>query len=107
MVARRFEIWVVSLDPVVGSEMQKPRPAVVVSPDEMNDRLNTVLVAPLTRGGFTAPFRVPCQFAGVNGQIALDHVRSVDKHRLARKLGELDQPTAQARLATLREMFEV
>ena len=61
---RRFEIWVVSLDPVVGSEMQKPRPAVVISPDEMNNRLNTVLVAPLTRRGFVAPFRVPCQFAG-------------------------------------------
>ncbi len=56
---RRFEIWVVSLDPVVGSEMQKPRPAVVVSPDEMNDRLNTVLVAPLTKRGFAAPFRAP------------------------------------------------
>lgn len=106
MVARRFEIWVVSLDPVVGSEMQKPRPAVVVSPDEMNNRLNTVLVVPLTQRGFTAPFRVPCQFAGVSGQVALDHVRSVDKRRLARKLGELDQPTAKTVLATLREMFE-
>ena len=102
----RFEIWLVTLDPAVGSEMQKPRPAVVVSPDEMNGRLNTVLVAPLTKGGFAAPFRVPCQFAGVNGQIALDHMRSVDKRRLARKLGQLDQPTAKAMLATLREMFE-
>lgn len=106
MVTRRFEIWVVSLDPVMGSEMQKPRPAVVVSPDEMNDRLNTVVVAPLTKRGFTAPFRVPCQFAGVSGQIALDHVRSVDKHRLARKLGQLDPATAKQVLATLREMFE-
>ena len=102
----RFEIWLVTLDPAVGSEMQKPRPAVVVSPDEMNGRLNTVLVAPLTKGGFGAPFRVPCQFAGVNGQIALDHLRSVDKRRLARKLGQLDQPTAKTMLATLREMFE-
>jgi mRNA interferase MazF len=103
---RRFEIWVVSLDPVVGSEMQKPRPAVVVSPDEMNDRLNTVLVAPLTRGGFVAPFRVPCQFAGVTGQIALDHVRSVDKRRLARRLGQLDPAKAKTVLTTLRELFE-
>jgi mRNA interferase MazF len=102
----RFEIWLVTLDPAVGSEMQKPRPAVVVSPDEMNGRLNTVLVAPLTKGGFAAPFRVPCQFAGVNGQIALDHLRSVDKRRLARKLGQLDQSTAKTMLATLREMFE-
>ena len=102
----RFEIWLVTLDPAVGSEMRKPRPAVVVSPDEMNARLNTVLVAPLTKLGFTAPFRVPCEFAGVSGQIALDHVRSVDKLRLARKLGELDQPTAKIMLGTLRELFE-
>ncbi len=72
----------------------------------MNARLNTVLVAPLTKLGFAAPFRVACQFAGVTGQIALDHVRSVDKRRLARKLGDLDQPTAKTMLATLRELFE-
>ena len=74
--------------------------------DEMNGRLNTVLVAPLTKIGFSAPFRVPCQFAGVKGQIALDHVRSVDKRRLARKLGDLDATTSKTMLATLREMFE-
>jgi len=99
-------IWVVSLDPAVSSEMQKPRPALVVSPDEMNHRLNTVLVAPLTKRGFMAPFRVPCQFAGVNGQIALDHIRSVDKRRLQRQLGQLDPATAKNVLATLRELFE-
>ena len=103
---RRFEIWVVSLDPVVGSEMQKPRPAVVVSPDEMNHRLNTVLVAPLTKRGFVAPFRVPCQFGGINGQIELDHIRSVDKRRLDRQLGQLDPATAKTLLVTLRELFE-
>ena len=102
---RRFEIWVVSLDPTLGSEMQKPRPAVVVSPDEMNGRLQTVLVVPLTRRGFVAPFRVPCQFSGVQGQIALDHVRSVDKRRLARRLGQLDPSTAKTVLATMRELF--
>ncbi len=106
MVVRRFEIWVVSLDPSTGSEMQKPRPALVVSPDEMNNRLNTVLVVPLTKRGFVAPFRVPCQFAGVTGQIALDHIRSVDKHRLTRRLGQLDLPTAKTVLTTLRELFE-
>ena len=103
---RGFEIWVVSLDPTVGAEMQKPRPAVVVSPDEMNSRLNTVLVAPLTKRGFVAPFRVPCQLAGISGQIALDHVRSVDKRRLERQLGQLDPATAKTVLATLRELFE-
>ena len=106
MVVRRFDIWVVSLDPAVGSEMQKPRPALVVSPDEMNSRLNTVLVAPLTKRGFGAPFRIPCQFAGVSGQVALDHLRSVDKRRLARQLGQLDQATAKTVLTTLRELFE-
>ena len=94
------------MDPAVGSEMQKPRPAVVVSPDEMNNRLNTVLVAPLTRRGFAAPFRVPCQFAGITGQIALDHLRSVDKRRLERQLGQLDPAAAKTVLATLRELFE-
>jgi len=106
VVAQRFEIWVVSLDPAVGSEMQKPRPAVVVSPDEINTRLNTVLVAPLTRRGFTAPFRVPCEFNGVSGQIALDHFRSVDKRRLTKRLGQIEPGTAKTVLATLREMFE-
>ena len=103
---KRFEIWLVSLDPTVGSEMQKPRPAVVVSPDEMNARLNTVLVAPLTSRGFAAPFRPPCQFGGVSGQIALDHLRSVDKQRLTRKLGVIGETTAKAMLTVLREMFE-
>ena len=103
---RRLEIWLVSLDPAVGSEMRKPRPAVVVSPDEMNNRLNTVLVAPLTKRGFVAPFRVPCQFAGISGQVALDHIRSVDKRRLERQLGQLDPAAAKIVLATLRELFE-
>jgi mRNA interferase MazF len=86
--------------------MRKPRPAVVVSPDEMNNRLNTVLVAPLTKRGFVAPFRVPCQFAGISGQVALDHIRSVDKRRLERQLGQLDPAAAKIVLATLRELFE-
>lgn len=85
--------------------MRKTRPVVVVSPDEMNDRLRTVLVAPLTSGGFQAPFRVPCRFAEVDGQVALDHLRGMDKARLIRRLGELDAATAQATLAALLEMF--
>ena len=72
---KRFEVWLARLDPAEGSEMQKTRPVVIVSPDEMNSRLHTVLVVPLTTGGFKAPFRVPCRFAGVNGQAALDHLR--------------------------------
>ena len=102
---KRFEVWLARLDPGEGSEMRKTRPVVVVSPDEMNSRLHTVLVAPLTSGGFTAPFRVPCRFAGVNGQLALDHTRGMDKTRLIRRLGELDEATSQATLAALLEMF--
>ena len=85
--------------------MRKTRPVVVVSPDEMNDRLRTVLVAPLTSGGFAAPFRVPCSFAGVAGPIALDHLRGMDKARLIRQLGGLDATAAHATLTALGEMF--
>lgn len=86
--------------------MRKTRPAVIVSPNEMNDRLHTVLVAPLTSGGFAAPFRVPCQFAGVNGQIALDHLRSLAKSRCLRRLASLDADICAAVLKQLQEMFE-
>ena len=94
---KRFEVWLARLDPGEGSEMRKTRPVAIVSPDEMNSRL--------TNGGFTAPFRVPCRFAGVNGQLALDHLRGMDKTRLIRRLGELDATTAQGTWATLLEMF--
>ena len=102
---KRFEVRQVRLDPTTGSEMRKSRPCVVVSPDMMNARLHTVIVAPLTRGGFSAPFRVPCQFAGVSGQIALDHLRAVDRIRLLRPLGMLEAPTASKVPGRLAEMF--
>ena len=102
---KRFEVWLARLDPGEGSEMRKTRPVVVVSPDEMNDRLRTVLIAPLTSGGFAAPFRVPCSFAGVGGQVALDHLRGMDKARLIRRLGGLDAAATQATLAALAELF--
>lgn len=85
--------------------MRKTRPVVIVSPDEMNDRLHTVIVAPLTSGGFTAPFRVTCQFAGVNGQIALDHLRSLAKSRCLRRLDRLDAAACTEVLKQLQEMF--
>jgi mRNA interferase MazF len=102
---KRFEVWLVRLDPTQGSEMSKTRPAVIVSPDVMNGRLHTVIVAPLTARGFRAPFRVVCQFGGVNGQVALDHLRALDKTRLLRQLGILDQASVKAMLQTLAEMF--
>ena len=85
--------------------MRKTRPVVILSPDVMNQRLHTVLVAPLTRGGFAAPFRVPCMFSGTQGQVALDHLRGIDKVRLIQRLGGLDAGTANATLAALLEMF--
>jgi mRNA interferase MazF len=103
---KRFEAWLTRLDPAEGSEMRKTRPAVIVSPDEMNDRLHTVLVAPLTSGGFAAPFRVSCQFAGVNGQVALDHLRSLSKSRCLRRLARLDASVSAELLRQLHEMFK-
>jgi mRNA interferase MazF len=104
-VSRRCEVWLVGLDPTVGSEMKKTRPGIILSPDEMNARLHTVIVAPLTSRGFAAPFRVPCRFENKDGQIALDQLRAVDKTRLMRKLGQVDDATANAVLAVLAEMF--
>jgi len=102
---KRFEVWLARLDPAEGSEMRKTRPVVIISPDEMNARLLTVLVAPLTTGGFNAPFRVPCQFAGATGQVALDHLRGLSKARLMRRLGGLDAPVCEGILRQLQEMF--
>ena len=85
--------------------MSKTRPAVIVSPDVMNGRLHTVIVAPLTARGFRAPFRIACQFGGISGQVALDHLRALDKARLLRQLGLLDQATSEAVLQALAEMF--
>lgn len=105
MVVRRFEVYLVNLDPTVGSEIQKTRPCVVVSPDEMNRHIRTVIVAPMTTKGQPYPTRVPCRFAGKEGQIVLDRLRTVDKARLVRRLGEIDPEMGRMVLAVLAEMF--
>jgi mRNA interferase MazF len=102
---KRGEIWLVNLDPTVGSEIQKSRPCVVVSPAELNDTLRTVIVAPMTSKGFAAPFRVPVTHAGTKGQIVLDQLRTVDKLRLAKKLGAVSAKTLSTVLVTLQEVF--
>jgi mRNA interferase MazF len=102
---RRFDVVLVALEPTRGAEMQKTRPCVVVSPDEMNRALRTVIVAPMTTGGHTYPWRVRVDFAGRHGQIALDQIRTVDAERFTKQLGQIDQPTADRVLATLTEMF--
>ena len=101
----RGEIWLVALDPTVGSEIRKSRPCVIISPPEMHDHLRTVIVAPMTTGSRPAPFRVPLTHGGKKGLILLDQVRAVDKVRLTRKLGSLSARTLAATLDTLQETF--
>ena len=99
------EIWLAKLDPTVGSEIQKTRPCVVVSPKEMNDHLRTVIVAPMTSGSRPAPFRIPLTFEGKQGLILLDQLRSLDRVRLVKRLGSIDQPALSATLSTLQAAF--
>lgn len=105
MVVRRFDIFLVNLDPTVGSEIQKKRPYVVISPDEMNRYIATVIIAPMTTKGKAYPTRVVCQFQGKSGQIVLDQIRTIDKTRLAKKLGQISQDEQRLVLDTLAEMF--
>lgn len=104
---KRFEIWLVRLDPVLGSEIGKTRPGVIVSPDEANSSLRTVLVAPLTSVRRPWPTRVALSINGVEGDAALDQMRAVDKPRLAKRLGVLTPDQAMAVAARLEEMFRL
>ena len=101
----RFDLFLANLDPTVGSEIRESRPCVVVSPDEMNRHVRTVVVAPLTTAGRRYPSRVPVRFAGRDGQVVVDQLRTVDKARLAKRLGALDAREAAAVLDVLREFF--
>lgn len=101
----RGEIWLVNLDPTVGSEIEKTRPCVIVSPAEMHDHLRTAIVAPMTTGSRPAPFRIAVIHGGKRGLILLDQMRSVDKTRLAKKLGAVSAKTLTATLNTLQEVF--
>ena len=105
MAINRFEVYLVNLDPTVGSEIQKTRPCLIVSPDEMNHHIQTVIVAPLTTKGQNYPSRVGCRFKGKDGQVVLDQIRTVDRVRLIRKLGRLDNKTSALVLEVLQEMF--
>ncbi|MBC7702668.1 MAG: type II toxin-antitoxin system PemK/MazF family toxin [Rhodoferax sp.] len=104
-MVKRGEIWLVNLDPTVGSEIRKSRPCVVVSPPEMHDHLRTVIVAPMTSKSRPAPFRVPVAHAGQKGLILLDQLRAVDQVRLAKKLGAVSAKTLTSTLNTLMEVF--
>ena len=101
----RFEIWLVRLDPSFGSEIQKTRPCVIVSPDQMNRHAATAIVAPMTTKGRNYPTRIPLTFRRKKGQVVLDQIRTVDKARLVKNLGKLDPQTAEKVLAVLGKMF--
>ena len=105
MVIKRFEVYLINLDPTVGREIKKTRPCLVISPDEMNRHIATVIVAPMTTQGRAYPTRVSCKFQGKNGEIILDQIRTVDKTRLVKKLGTINAATQKAALDVLAEMF--
>ena len=101
----RGEVWLATLDPTVGSEIKKTRPCVIISPPEMHDYLRTVIVAPMTTGSKAAPYRIPLRFRGKSGLALLDQLRTLDKSRLAGRLGTIGPKTLQATLNALRQMF--
>lgn len=104
--ASRGEVHIVDLDPTRGSEIRKTRPCVIVSPDELNHHLNTVIVAPLTTGGRPYPWRIQCHFDGRTGSVAVDQLRTVDTERLVKHLGALEVQTLDAVLSLIRELFD-
>ena len=99
------EVWLAQLDPAVGSEIQKTRPCVLISPPEMHNHLRTVIVAPMTTGARPAAFRVPITFKGKSGLILLDQIRTLDKVRLVRREGVVHSTTLKRTLSTLQTMF--
>jgi mRNA interferase MazF len=105
-MVKRGEVWLAALDPTVGSEIQKTRPCVVISPSELNDHLRAVIAAPMTTGSRPAGFRTPVRFAGKDGLILLDQLRTLDRRRLVKRLGAVPADELARTLATLRRMFE-
>jgi mRNA interferase MazF len=105
VVAKRFDVFLVNLDPTIGSEIRKARPCLVISPDEMNRFIATVIVAPMTTKGRDYPTRVACVFKGKHGQVVLDQIRTIDRVRLVKKLGRIDKQTQDEVLSVLAEMF--
>jgi mRNA interferase MazF len=105
MEMNRFDVFLVNLDPTIGHEIKKTRPCLIISPNEMNLFIATVIIAPMTSKGRDYPSRVDCIFKGIQGQIVLDQVRTVDKLRLVKRLGDISENTQQKVLQVLNEMF--
>lgn len=102
---RRGDVCLVRLDPTLGSEIRKTRPCLIVSPDELNKQLRTFVVAPMTTGGQAYPWRIPCRFQNRSGFVAVDQLRTVDRHRLLKRLGRMAPKTLTQVLQVLQEMF--
>lgn len=105
MVARRFDVYLINLDPAVGSEIQKTRPCLIISPDEMNRHIRTVIVAPMTTAGKDYPTRISRKFKKKQSQIVLDQIRTIDKTRLTKKLGTIDPETQLEVISVLQRLF--
>jgi len=106
MEVNRFDVFLVGLDPTIGHEIQKTRPCTIISPDEMNHHIGTVIIAPMTTKGRDYPTRIDCTFQGMEGQVVLDQIRTVDKARLVKKLGRLSPAAGDRVLDVLIEMFQ-
>ncbi len=102
---KRFDVYLVNLDPTKGREIKKTRPATIISPNEMNDHISSVIIAPMTTKGRDYPTRISCKFQGKQGQIILDQIRTVDKFRLVKRLGKIDNSTSEKILNLSQEMF--
>ena len=105
MVVNRFDVYLINLDPIVGSEIQKTRPCVIISPDEMNRHIRAVIVAPMTTAGKEYPTRISCEFKKKKGHIVLDQIRTIDKKRLIKNLGTLDSGTQLKAISILQRLF--
>jgi len=105
VVAERFDVYLINLDPTVGSEIRKTRPCLIVSPDEMNRHIRTVMIAPMTTTGRDYPTRVNCKFKGKKGQIVLDQIRTIDKSRLVKKLGSIEPKVQAEVILVLQKLF--
>lgn len=105
MVVNRFDVYLINLDPTIGSEIQKTRPCVIISPDEMNRHIHTVIVAPMITAGREYPTRIKCEFKEKKGHVVVDQIRTIDKKRLIKKLGSLDSETQSKVISVLQRLF--
>lgn len=106
-MVKRGEVWLVNLDPTIGSEIRKSRPCLIISPPEIHDHLRTIIVAPMTSKSHPAGFRVPIHFKGQDGLVLLDRIRTLDKQRLIKRLGCVSDQVLSLTLETLCEVFQV